>query len=203
MQVSLISIANCLGRIISGIGADLVKNRLSLPRTYCICAVAALFVFSQVVATRIEDVQHLWTASVLLGLAYGSVFAVFPTVVIEWFGLAHFSENYGLVSLSPMIGGNLLSLAFGHNLDAHSPPSPSTESSPLSRLLARAGLPAGEQCFAGKNCYVSTLYLTIVATFVGLLLSFYAAWKDRQRMTVKSAEYEEVLWEEEEEEAGV
>ena len=105
MQVSFISIANCLGRIISGIGSDLVKNRLSLPRTYCICAVAALFVFSQVVATRIDDVQHLWTASVLLGLAYGSVFAVFPTVVTEWFGLAHSLKNYGLVSLLPMIGG--------------------------------------------------------------------------------------------------
>ena len=104
MQVSFISIANCLGRIISGIGADLIKNHLSLLRTYCICAVAALFVLSQIAATRIEDVQHLWTASVLLGLAYGSVFAVFPTVVIEWFGLAHSLENYGLVSLSPMIG---------------------------------------------------------------------------------------------------
>ena len=105
MQVSFISIANCLGWIISGIGADLVKNRLSLPRTYCICAVAALFDLLQVVATRIEDMQHLWRAPVLLELACRSVFALFLTVVIEWFGLAHSLENRGLVSLSPMMGG--------------------------------------------------------------------------------------------------
>ena len=90
----------------------------------------------------------------LLGVAYGSVFGLFPTVVIEWFGLEHFSENYGLVSLSPMVGGNLFSLAFGHNLDAHSPPNPNPDSTTGegATLHSRAGLPAGAPCFAGREC---------------------------------------------------
>ncbi|KAH8115676.1 MFS general substrate transporter [Phellopilus nigrolimitatus] len=201
MQVSIISIANCLGRILSGVGADLVKNRLELPRTYCLCVVAVLFVLSQVLATHIENVESLWQASTLLGLAYGGMFGLYPTIVIEWFGLAHFSENWGLVSLSPLIGGNLFSLAFGRNLDAHVPPSDPAEgeTSATLRLLSRAGLPPGEQCFAGRECYVSSLYLTICACALALALSVYAAWKDRRRMTVKQADYEEIIWEEDEE----
>ncbi|KAI5117521.1 hypothetical protein M0805_009529 [Coniferiporia weirii] len=203
MQVSIISIANCLGRILSGVGADLVKNRLGAPRTYCLCVVATAFVLSQVLVTHIENVENLWRASALLGLAYGGVFGLYPTIVIEWFGLAHFSENWGFVSVSPMIGGNLFSLAFGRNLDAHNPPDESapTPTSILSSggsLLVRAGLPAGQQCFAGRDCYVSSLYLTICACVLGLGLSLYAAWKDRRRMTAKLSGYEEVLWEEDE-----
>ncbi|THH01153.1 hypothetical protein EW145_g6962 [Phellinidium pouzarii] len=192
MQVSIISIANCLGRILSGVGADLVKNQLSAPRTYCLCVVAVLFVTSQVLAAHITNVEGLWHASALLGLAYGGVFGLYPTIAIEWFGLAHFSENWGFVSLSPMIGGNLFSLAFGRNLDAHNPPVGGV-------LHTRAGLPAGQQCFAGRDCYVSSLYLTLCACVLGFGLSLYAAWKDRKRMTIKSSDYE-VLWEEDEDE---
>lgn len=193
MQVSIISIANCGGRILSGIGADLVKNRLFLPRSYVLCAVALLFVLSQILATRIEAVDGLWFASAALGLAYGGLFGLYPTLVIEWFGLTHFSENWGYVSFSPTIGGNLFSLAFGRNLDAHNPPK--EEEAPL----VMRGLPAGEQCFAGKDCYVGSLYLTIFACMLGFALSVFAAVKDRKRMTiVKPQEYEEILWEEEE-----
>ncbi|EJD00756.1 MFS general substrate transporter [Fomitiporia mediterranea MF3/22] len=198
-QVSIISLANFIGRILSGVGADLVKNGLGAPRTYCICVVAMLFVISQVIATHVENVRSLWQASALLGIAYGGMFGLFPTIVIEWFGLTHFSENWGFVSLSPLVGGNLFSLAFGRNLDAHNPPTEPGDSSP-STFAARAGLPAGEQCFAGRDCYVASLYLTITACTVATGLSFYAAWKDRRRMTVKPADYEEILWEDDEEE---
>ena len=68
-----------------------------------------LFVLSQAIASTVDKVQDLWHASVLLGLAYGGMFGIFPTITIEWFGLGHFSENWGLVSLSPMIGGNIFS----------------------------------------------------------------------------------------------
>ena len=65
----------------------MVKNGLELPRSYCICVVAFLFVVSQVIATQVEEIEGLWYASALLGLAYGGVFGLFPTITIEWFGL--------------------------------------------------------------------------------------------------------------------
>jgi hypothetical protein len=46
-----------------------------------------LFVISQIFAINVEDVAHLWKATALLGLAYGSLFGICPTIIIDWFGL--------------------------------------------------------------------------------------------------------------------
>jgi len=196
MQVSIISIANCLGRIFAGLGADAVKNRLGRPRSYCLCVVAILFILSQLIATKVDEVENLWFASATLGLAYGGIFGLFPTIIIEWFGLGHFSENWGYVAVAPMIGGNLFSLAFGDNIDKHAS-QPASSDSPIS---GRADLPSGQQCFDGRDCYVSSLYLTIFACSVALVLSVYAARKDRNRMTLDDhpKTTTDVIWEEEE-----
>jgi len=116
-------------------------------------------------------------ASAMLGFAYGALFGLFPTITIEWFGLAHFSENWGTVSLAPLIGGNLFSLAFGMNLDAHAPQSQSFASS---SSLAVPTV-ANAQCVMGVECYISSIRLTIGATFVALLLSVVAGMRDRRR----------------------
>lgn len=86
-QVSTVSLMNFSGRILIGIIADLVKSRLHYPRSFCITLVASLFILSQAVLYTMDDVRHLWIASALLGLAYGSLFGLFPTICIEWFGL--------------------------------------------------------------------------------------------------------------------
>ena len=70
-----------------GIIADFTKGKLGLPRSFCIVLVATTFIISQATCYSIVDIEHLWKASALLGLAYGGLFGLFPTLVIEWFGL--------------------------------------------------------------------------------------------------------------------
>ena len=70
-----------------GIIADFAKTQMRLPRTYCIALVAIVFIISQLELYSVNDVHDLWKASALLGLAYGGMFSLFPTLVIEWFGL--------------------------------------------------------------------------------------------------------------------
>lgn len=53
--------------------------------------VSSMFIISQVVVFNIDDVRNLWKGSALLGLAYGGLFGLFPTLVIEWFGLGEFN----------------------------------------------------------------------------------------------------------------
>ncbi|CDO76364.1 hypothetical protein BN946_scf185011.g28 [Trametes cinnabarina] len=140
-QVSTISVMNCLGRILIGMIADFTKGKLGLPRSFCIILVAIMFVISQAMCYSIESVGDLWKASALLGVSYGGLFGLFPTLVIEWFGLPHFSENWGFVSLSPMLGGNVFSIAFGRNVDAHDPgddTSPAATSSAVAALSSIA-----------------------------------------------------------------
>ncbi|KAF9236916.1 major facilitator superfamily domain-containing protein [Melanogaster broomeanus] len=181
-QVSTVSVGNFAGRIIIGLISDFTRNRLNLPRAYCLCIVSAAFIVSQAFAIGVSSVESLWMASTLLGLAYGSLFGICPTIMIEWFGLAHLSENWGYVSFAPLIGGNLFSLMFGRNLDAHVP-SQDTHSVLLARLWASSrALASDHQCFDGRECYVGSLKVTMVACVVSLGLSVWAGVRDGRKV---------------------
>ncbi|KAI0820729.1 MFS general substrate transporter [Trametes gibbosa] len=218
-QVSTVSVMNCLGRIAIGVIADFTKGKLRLPRSFCVVLVATMFIISQVTCYSIDSIGDLWKASALLGVAYGGLFGLFPTLVIEWFGLPHFSENWGFVSLSPMLGGNIFSLAFGRNLDSHGTDddaSPATNgtlsarfsssSNPISSvtggIYARGGLPSSHHCIIGRECYVDSLKLTIVACTVALGLGVYASWRDLKKHRRRAIRAEGlpavVVWEDEE-----
>jgi len=141
---------------------------------------------------NVADISHLWIPTSLLGLAHGSLFSLYPTICLEWFGMrayfvflsviislliswsAHFSENWGYLGMSVLAGGNLFSLTFGRNLDHNiphkhsgSPPSPPTHE------LA--------QCLQGLDCYVHAIYLTVGATFLSILLCVWAGYKEKQK----------------------
>ncbi|KAF8655191.1 hypothetical protein AX16_003223 [Volvariella volvacea WC 439] len=171
-QVSSISLMNFTGRIFIGLVADFTKTKLGLPRSYCIVLVAFFAFISQVTAARIDTIENLWMASALLGLAHGSAFSLFPTMTIEWFGMPHFSENWGYVSMSPMFGGNIFSLIFGRNLDAHETVTPTPE------LL----VDARHICLQGRLCYVDALYVTAAACFFAMGLSVWAGYRDKARV---------------------
>lgn len=123
-----------------------------------------------------------------------------------------------------MIGGNIFSIMFGRNLDAHAPAEPaanstlsslspfnSTLNSTLPSMLARAGpgLPSdsSHQCLQGRECYAGSLVLTIAACTCALALSVVAAWRDwrseRRREALLRAPHvhvhaPEVVWDAEE-----
>jgi len=162
---------------ITGLVSDSAKNHLGMPRSYSLFLVSFFFFISQVAAANIDDVRNLYISSTLLGLAHGSVFSLFPNMCIEWFGLTHFSENWGYLSLSPMAAGNLFSLAFGRNLDAHEGAQPSSPSTVVDYAT---------QCLQGRECYVDTLYITIAGCFAAMVLSIWAGWRDRQKLNAKA-----------------
>ncbi|KAG8809163.1 hypothetical protein FRC17_003571 [Serendipita sp. 399] len=178
-QVSITSVANCLGRVLFGSSADVVKHHYEWRRSYFIVGVSFTFIVSQLALYNVESVQTLWIASALLGLGYGGMFGLFPTIMIEWFGLAHFSQNWGFLCLSPVIAGNLFSLAFGRNLDAHSRPLED-----VGEMWTRGGLPSNDssrQCLEGRFCYLDSIKITIFACIVAFALSIFGALRDRQK----------------------
>jgi len=102
--------------------------------------------------------------------------------------------------MSPVIAGNLFSLAFGRNLDAHAP----TLTEDRRGLDRRGGLPstdARHQCLEGRLCYADSAKLTIVACLVAFSLSLLAALRVRRRKKAQhhrrprpEQEETEVLW---------
>ncbi|KAL1719424.1 major facilitator superfamily domain-containing protein [Schizophyllum commune] len=182
-QVSILSVMNCAGRIVIGLASDFVKTRLGRVRSVLLVGVALSLFVSQVLAGNIDDPSSLWMATALLGFSYGSLFGVMPAVIIEWFGMVHFSENWGFISLAPMFAGNLFSLAFGRNLDREGERG-AREAAGASFADASLTSPApaaAPDCVAGRSCYVATLHLTAFCCFCALLLSVYAVWRDERK----------------------
>ncbi|KAF9652133.1 MFS general substrate transporter [Thelephora ganbajun] len=162
LQVSTLSIASCVGRILIGVTADFGKHR-GMRRAWCISLVAISFLISQLVGLRVQDIEHLQYAAMLVGISYGGVFGLLPTIIVEWFGMAHFSENWGLVSLSPLVAGNIFSMIFGRIFDAHS---------------SYSGYEM--RCLEGARCYSASLYVTTVACLCALILAFVAVKRDQK-----------------------
>ena len=187
-----------------GVISDWGKNRFGVPRSYSLTLVSFLFFISQLATAFIDDINNLWIASTLLGFAYGSLWSLFVTVCLEWFGMrecfhlpfknthsdhddiqAHFSENWGYLSMSPMVSGNLFSIIFGRNFDAHEGVQtdviPSRSASLELTRDSGSTTSADLRCIQGLECYVDTIYLTIGVTLLSILLSGWAGWRDKQR----------------------
>ena len=102
--------------------------------------------------------------------------------------IAHFSENWGIISVFPVLGGNLFSIAFGRNLDAHEP-----------SLEATAMPSANTRCLDGRECYVQTLYMNIWGCVIALGLSLWAGrrdWLHWQGRDQPREQVNTVVWEE-------
>jgi hypothetical protein len=111
--------------------------------------------------------------------------------------VAHFSENWGIISIFPVLGGNLFSIAFGRNLDVHEPP-PEANAMPSPSI-------ANTQCLDGRECYVQTLYLNIWACVIALGFSFWAGrrdWLHWQGRDQPRERIDAVVWEDTEEAVG-
>ena len=199
-----------------GLISDLMKNKYKLPRSYLLAPIATLFFISQLILATVGNITQLWIASLLLGLAHGSLYSLYPTLCLEWFGMgtyhpppslsllknplssgsfvstAHFSENWGYLGISLLVGGNVFSLVFGQNLDAHDRPltTLTTTTTTIASHL-HDGPPAHPpsivvdpvQCLKGLDCYVSAIYLTLSATLVSIVLCVWAGYREKQRNT--------------------
>ncbi|KAH7343585.1 major facilitator superfamily domain-containing protein [Rhizoctonia solani] len=197
-QVSIISLANAAGRILIGLGADHGKNKYDTPRSYFLIVTAVIAIASQVTLMYAEIPNHLWMTSGLLGLAYGATFGLCPVLTIEWFGIGHFSGNWGYVALAPVMSGNLFNLMFGRNLDNRAAESQPSVAPPAHTLIR--GLPSSTEllCYEGSACYTDSIRVSLFACFCALAISIFAARRDKHRQELEHSG-EGILWTVEEE----
>jgi len=185
-QVSTISVMNCFGRIAIGVSSDFGKHKYNVQRVMWLIPISIGFIASQMLALYTTRPENLFLPSATLGLAYGAMFSHATVVALDWFGLPHFSMNWGFVGIAPVIGGNLFSIAFGRNLDAHAAPDHPTSSNPVARAISdlggilsrRGGGNAERLCFDGSSCYAASLKMTVVASIIAAVLSAWATWRD-------------------------
>lgn len=121
-----------------------------------------IFFLAQVCALNIENPHLLGFVSSLSGLGYGFLFGVFPSIVAESFGIRGLSQNWGFMTLAPVVSSNIFNIFYGQTYDR--------------RSTVR---PGGERvCLDGLDCYKSAYWVTFWACGLGLV---FALWVIRHQ----------------------
>lgn len=141
-----------------GLGSDFLVKVLKASRLWCLTVAALVFLVAQVLALSIQNPHYLSFVSGLTGIGYGFLFGCFPSLVAEAFGIHGLSTNWGCMTLSPVISGNVFNLFYGMIYDHHS-------------IVKGEG---ERECTEGLACYRSAYVVTVVACLVGLAVSLWS-----------------------------
>ena len=151
VYVSLISLGSFTGRLLSGIGSDVVvKHHMS--RLWCVVISSSLFCLAQFYASVLTDPTYLWVLSGLTGIAYGFLFGCFPSLVADTFGNNGLAQNWGTMTVAPILFGNVFNMLYGSIYDAQSE-------------LRESG---HRECEQGLDCYRSAYYITFFASIAAV-----------------------------------
>lgn len=197
LHVSILSICSFSGRLLSGkalscpffptklttslgVGSDFLVKALKASRLWCLTIASLVFLAAQIFALNVQNPHYLGLVSSFTGLAYGFLFGCFPSLVAEAFGIHGLSQNWGWMTLAPVVSGNIFNLFYGIVYDRHS-------------IIKDGGQ---RECTEGISCYRSAYLVTVVACVVGLAISLWSI-----RHTHKLRQEEEKLRDLEEREA--
>lgn len=179
MHVSILSVMSFLGRLVSGVGSDFLVKKLNMSRFWCVTVSGTIFALAQLAGMKVENPNFLWLVSGLNGLAYGALFGVYPAIVADLFGVTGFSLNWGIMTLAPVVSGNIFNIFYGTVYDHHS-----------------ANSPGGDrECTVGLKCYSAAYTITLFSSIFGILV---ALWCIRRQYIVKR---EEKNWQDDHREA--
>lgn len=119
IAVALFASCNAAGRILGGLLSDWIGRSRAMTVIFSI--IALMLTFMMMLGTPI----FLMMAVCILALAYGSLYSIFPSAVVSFFGEANFGLNYGIVftglgaaGLFPYLGGVLFELQ-GHYISTY------------------------------------------------------------------------------------
>ena len=98
VYVTLISVCNCLGRLLSGVIGDVMLAH-GYGRPLVFAGAMAMMVVAQVVL-MFGIPSLLYIACILTGLAYGAFNSLCPVLISEIFGLKHFGSIYATNSIA-------------------------------------------------------------------------------------------------------
>lgn len=152
VQVGLISLSSFSGRIISGALSDVLQAKYQMQRTWLLLLAGVFSLSAQLYGQYITSVHRIWIVSILTGLAYGTCYGSYPTIVGDLFGMKYFSQNWGLLALSPVPVSYFFNMVFGGYYDSHS--------------VAQDDGGTTRICTIGRDCYIEAFRMTAMAAVI-------------------------------------
>jgi hypothetical protein len=157
---------HCLAKTYSlvGIGSDLLIKRFNLSRFWCLFASAVVFTLTQLAGATISHPDKLVVVSGFTGVAYGFLFGVFPSLVAHTFGIGGLSQNWGVMTLAPVVSGNVYNLLYGKFYDKHSVVGPDGD----------------RECQDGLGCYQAAYYITFFSGVAGIVVCLWSVVHEKR-----------------------
>ena len=164
LHVSIISFCSFTGRLLSGVGSDLLVSKLGRSRFWCLFMSASIFLAANLIATSLENPNLLVLVSGLTGLAYGFLFGVYPSLVSHAFGVHGLSQNWGTMTLAPVITGNIFNLLYGRVYDSNSIVEPNGD----------------RECVKGVACYATAYWVTSAAAALSIGVCLWSIYHENE-----------------------
>lgn len=160
---SVLSICNCLGRIIYGVLNDTLRKHIRnvtflLPISLVISLAHFMMIFWR-------TAPSLMLGAILTGLSYGGFFATINIIVSKYFGDENYSSNLGFNTLVLSISGLIWGQVAGALYDHHA---------------------VNKHCY-GEICYRYTFIITSSLCMLSFLLSLFIVWRERRDDKRKAA----------------
>ncbi|PWN29727.1 MFS general substrate transporter [Jaminaea rosea] len=184
-QVKLLAAANTVARLLGGILSDAVApnpsaatsssssssssaSRSRLPRisriTLLLVAMLLLLGAFTFASFGLDSTDGLPAFSLLVGLSYGLIFVLVPSITVSSFGTANFGRNWGLLSYLCAVGSTAFSLLYAANSD---------------RVAAGDGehRPGnGATCVAGPSCFRASFQVAMLG-MVACVVAIIPVWR--------------------------
>ncbi|NLC06548.1 MAG: OFA family MFS transporter [Syntrophomonadaceae bacterium] len=115
--VSILSLANTSGRIFWGMVSDKLGRYVALAMLYATSAASMFYL------TTVTTFPSFIISICLVGLCFGGLLGIFPTIVADMFGLKYLSQNYGIMFsafsmagvIGPILAGKVVEASGGYN----------------------------------------------------------------------------------------
>lgn len=156
LQVGLLSVANCIGRIASGVAGDIITQSFQKKRSWLLFIPSLGLLSTQIMGLKVAHYNSLSMVSLLTGFFYGFTFCIMPIIVGDIFGMDNFSSNWGVVGLAPIGPSFYFTGLFGRIYDSNSEKIKGTEIT---------------SCQLGKGCYDSIFMITLVIAFLAIMVT--------------------------------
>lgn len=156
--VTLVGVSNTSGRMLAGFLSDAFQAQI--PRPICFMLALLLMGASQIILA-FSSLHTLPLGFIVMALSYGALWSLIPAISTELFGFKHVALNYSLVTMSPGVGGLIMSAGIA------------------SKVYDYYADPETNKCY-GHQCFRETHYISAALCAFAASLSL-AVWHRQRR----------------------
>lgn len=166
VHVVVLSVANCLGRIVWGYCSDRFPR---VTRIGWLTTVTALTTVAMLLSSLAPSAASMYGVTSFAGFCYGGYWALMPSILADIWGTKWFAAMYSMVSLFPALGGYIFSVEMAGTL--------------YDSKIDRA---AGETECYGIQCYELTFQLLAAINAVGTMGGVVLWWRTKTLAATKN-----------------